>query len=140
MLICLDRDSLDRDHAGLPMCLKTPSTPFAHLSLFRSLAELSLLPNENRGKLQRAAKILMLGTVPIMMTPPSHMMGALVFQIRSPYLGLCIDVGPIVHQLPDHVLLSSQGSNVQGCVSLLKDTTGQCSGDEATQDARERWA
>lgn len=68
------------------------------------------------------------------------MMGAFLFQTRSPYLGLCIDVGPIVHQLPDHVLLSSQGSNVQGCVSLLKDTTGECSGAEATQDAGERWA
>lgn len=81
----------------------------------------------------------MLSTVPTMRTPPSHD-GRLPVQTRSPYLRLCIDVGPIVHQLSDHVLLSSQGSNVQGCVSLLKDTTGECSGAEATQDARERFA
>lgn len=70
MLVCADRDSLSRDHAGLPMYLKTPSTPFAHLSLFRSLAEQPLLLNRTRGKLQRAAEVPMLGIVPTMRTPP----------------------------------------------------------------------
>lgn len=103
-----------------------------------------MLLNKTRGKLlelkERAAEIAWLGIVPTTRTPPSHRICAILCQSSSPYLGLCIDVGPIVHQLPDHVLLSSQGCNVQGCVSFLKNTTEQPSGAEATQDARERWA
>lgn len=61
---------------------------------------------------------------------PTHA-GALSTQPGLLYLRLSIDIGPIVHQFPDHVLLSSEGSDVQGCVSLLKDIiTGQHSGEK----------
>lgn len=64
--------ALTGTHSGLPMCLKTPFTPFAHLCLFRSLAEQSSLLNTTRGKLQRAAEIPMLCTAPTMRTHHHH--------------------------------------------------------------------
>lgn len=56
-----------------------------HTCLFSGVWQSSLL-NKTRGKLQRAAEIPRLGTVPTMRTSPSHMMGAFLFQARSPYL------------------------------------------------------
>lgn len=64
----------------------------------------------------------------------THMLELCLPQPGSLYLRLSIDIGPIVHQFPDHVLLSSEGSDVQGCVSLLKDNiTGQHSGKKTGQ-------
>lgn len=39
---------------------------------------------------------------------------------ESPHLGLGVDVGAIVDQLPDHLVLTSEGGDVQGRVPFLK--------------------
>ena len=39
---------------------------------------------------------------------------------ESRYLRLGIDIGSIVDQLPDHLILTSKGSDVQSSVPLLK--------------------
>lgn len=40
-------------------------------------------------------------------------------QLSEPHLGLSVDIGPIVNQLCDHMLLPCQGCDVQGCVPFL---------------------
>lgn len=113
-----------------PHLPQLPSPPLTHLWSFRDRAKPSLSLNRTKEWLKGYSSTLAVHSSHHMDTTP-HTLGLCLPQPGSLYLRLSIDIGPIVHQFPDHVLLSSEGSDVQGCVSLLKDIiTGQHSGEK----------